>query len=119
MTWFLVLLFVAAAAEAVWLDHRFEPYVPRKFRAVACHVAAGGVCCLLVVPFLSDRLLAVGTEWARFGVIMAVAFPALIYALLGGDLVLQADPGDAPRRSPLAAVARGRGQASRRGVRAA
>ena len=84
MTWFLVLLFVAAAVEAVWLDHRFETYVPRKFRAVACHLAAGGVCCLLVVPFLSDRLLAVGTEWARFGVIMAVAFPALIYALLGG-----------------------------------
>ena len=84
MTWFLVLLFVAAAAEAVWLDHRFERYVPRRFRAVVCHVAAGSACCLLVVPFLSDRLLAIGTEWARFGVIMVVAFPALIYALLGG-----------------------------------
>jgi len=84
MTWVLVMLFVAAAAEAVWIDRRFECHMPQKFPAVALHLAAGGICCLLVVPLLSSQLLAIGTDLARFGVIMVVAFPALIYALLGG-----------------------------------
>ena len=86
---FLVVLAAVAGALALWFDYRFPGLAPESFREALLHVCASWLIARLVVPAALPAVLDRAPEaWTAVAVV-AVALPAVTYAVLAGVWVLK------------------------------
>jgi hypothetical protein len=91
---FMVLLIgLGAGALALWVDARFPRLAPTEMRPALIHVGISIVIAQLVVPIGMRALLGLETAVGTLLAVFAVAFPAIVYALLAGLWVIKLTTG--------------------------
>ena len=78
-----VVLVVASAVLAFWVGARFPDFGPQRLAFAVLHIL-GGYAAILAIPGLTNAVLAMSAEVAKYLVPFGVALPLFTYAFLTG-----------------------------------
>ena len=79
-----VLIILGAALIALWVDVRFPRLAPGDLRRAFLHLGIGLVAARIVLPLAGYATAQFDSPVARLVEVFGVAFPILVYCLLGG-----------------------------------